>query len=161
MIGNLDEDLPEILVQKISESEDAVRNLFVEGYDGFIHSYEDETLTKLPIPRSLLWKLSRDKDSKVRASVAYHVKDLPEDLIRELVWSGESDVRAAIAGRKDVPLDMLKFLAKDGEKVRVAVAKREDLPEEVLLMLTDDESWQVRRFLERRKEKRISYRYGI
>ena len=90
-------------------------------------------------------KFSTHPDRGIREIFAQEAPRLAYQILSKLAGDEALYVRACIAGRDDLPVDLLHDLAQDKElHVRVCIAERNDLPEDVLHKLARDEALYVR-----------------
>ncbi|NHI94513.1 MAG: hypothetical protein EAX96_18625 [Candidatus Lokiarchaeota archaeon] len=72
-------------------------------------------------------------------------EDLLKNSLKRYLKTGSFSVRKSIANRKDLPLEIMRILAKDEHKyIRKELAKRENLPIELVQFLADDDASEVR-----------------
>jgi hypothetical protein len=104
------------------------------------------------LPEDLIRELVKDKNWRVRWIITNRL-DLPEDVIRELTKDEDYSVRLAIAERPDLSEDVIGELAEDENAgVRLAIIERPDLSEDLVRELAEDENDYVRRAIVNRPD---------
>lgn len=99
-------------------------------------------------PLHILEKFVKDRDAKVRATVAEN-PNLPLDYLLELAKDSGVNVKRALVSsgyRENTPVEILEILKEDeSEDIRVLVAGNRSATSEILNYLANDSSLQVRK----------------